>query len=61
MDSDGWFYCLKHGKVEHGSVCRALDRLGPYPDEETAARALEIAKERTKAADTADREWDEGD
>ena len=57
-DSDGWYYCLKHGEVEHGRVCRAVDRLGPYPDAATASRALEIAKQRTKAADAADREWD---
>jgi hypothetical protein len=53
----GWWYCNKHNRVEHGKVCRAIDRMGPYPDRETAARALEIAKERTKAADEADRRW----
>ena len=54
---DGWWYCLKHHRVEHGMVCRAIDRLGPYPDRATAERALEIAHERTKAADKADRTW----
>ncbi len=59
MSDEQWFYCLKHGTVEGAQGCRAADRLGPYPDRETASRALEIAHERTKAEDDADREWDE--
>jgi hypothetical protein len=59
MSDQQWFYCLKHGTVESAEGCRAADRLGPYPDRETAARALEIAHERTAAADEADREWNE--
>jgi hypothetical protein len=54
----GWYYCTKHNTVEHGNVCRSLDRLGPYPDKETAARALEIARARTEAWDKAERDWD---
>jgi hypothetical protein len=53
----GWYYCTKHNRVEHGEVCRAVDRLGPYPDKETASHALEIAKERSRAADAYDRQW----
>ena len=52
-----WFYCLKHHTVEPLHGCRAVDRLGPYPDRETASRALDIARERTEAADRYDREW----
>ena len=59
MSAEQWFYCLKHNTVEGPDGCRAADRLGPYPDRETAARALEIARERTEAADRADREWAE--
>ncbi|TCO58717.1 hypothetical protein [Actinocrispum wychmicini] len=55
----GWYYCTKHNRVEHGMICRAADLLGPYPDEATAARALQIAKDRTKAADEADRKWND--
>ena len=51
---DEWYYCLKHREVEPYGGCRAADRLGPYPDRDTAARALEIARERTEAADRAD-------
>jgi hypothetical protein len=53
----GWYYCTKHNRVEHGQTCRIGDLLGPYPDKATAERALQIAAERTKAADEADRNW----
>ncbi|QGK69370.1 hypothetical protein GIY23_07370 [Allosaccharopolyspora coralli] len=60
MDAnEGWYFCLKHREVEPGAGCRAANRLGPYPDKATAAQALDIARERTKAADEADRRWDE--
>jgi len=61
VDPNGWYYCLRHRDVERGAGCRALDRMGPYPDEATAARALEIARERTAAADEADRAWRDED
>lgn len=51
-----WYYCLKHNEVEGYDGCRSADRLGPYPDRETASRALEIARERTEAEDRRDRE-----
>lgn len=54
-----WFYCVKHHTVEPEEGCRAEDRLGPYPDRATAARALEIVAERNKAADEADRRWND--
>ncbi|GAA2777516.1 hypothetical protein [Saccharopolyspora taberi] len=57
MARKGWYFCLKHQQVEPAAGCRAAERLGPYADRETAARALEIAQERTKAADEADRRW----
>ncbi|WP_344419128.1 hypothetical protein [Pseudonocardia ailaonensis] len=59
MSDEQWFFCLKHHTVEGADGCRASDRLGPYPDKATAARALEIAKERTEAEDESDREWNE--
>ncbi|PVZ14152.1 hypothetical protein [Actinomycetospora cinnamomea] len=49
-----WYYCLKHHRVEPWDGCRAADRLGPYPDPETAEHALEIARQRTEAADRYD-------
>jgi hypothetical protein len=56
-----WFFCLRHRQVEPSAGCRSAERLGPYPDRETAGRALEIARERTRAGDEADRRWGEGD
>lgn len=61
MARGGWYFCLKHRQVEPKSGCRAADRLGPYPDQETAARALEIAEERNQAAEEADRSWKDED
>ncbi|MEU5693778.1 hypothetical protein [Actinosynnema sp. NPDC020468] len=57
VDENAWYYCLTHAKAEKGVGCRAADRMGPYPDEATAKRALELARERTAAEDKADKEW----
>lgn len=51
---DQWYFCVADGSVRRGKESRGLDRMGPYPDPETAARALEIAEARTAAADAAD-------
>lgn len=53
-DDDQWYYCLKHHTAEHGKTCWFGDRLGPYPDQATAERALEIVRARNKAADEED-------
>ena len=50
-DNEFWF-CLKHHAVETNDGCPNKDRLGPYPTEAEAARALEKAAERNEA-------WDE--
>ena len=55
--SDEWYYDVSTGEVSKGKVPNALNRMGPYPDRETALRALEIAAERNKAADEAEDEW----
>lgn len=45
-----FWYCVKHHRVESGDeMCPAKDRLGPYPSEAEAGRALEIAEERNEA------------
>ena len=52
MDTEQrWYYCLRHNTVEPEPGCPAKDRLGPYPTQEEAARALEKVRERNK-------EWD---
>ena len=53
-----FYFCLKHQLVEGGRGCRAADRLGPYETEATAARALEIAAEKTAAWDN-DPDWND--
>lgn len=55
----GWYFCTRHNTVEHGAVCPAVDRLGPYPDKETASQALEIARKRTESWDKAEKDWDD--
>ncbi|MGW4397243.1 hypothetical protein ACWEHA_18315 [Amycolatopsis nivea] len=54
----GWYYNTRTREVEHLERSRGADLLGPYPDEATARRALDIARERTRQADAADRAWD---
>lgn len=54
-----WWYNTRTGEIEYGeNLSRAIDRLGPYPDEASARRALEIARERTRQADREDAEWE---
>lgn len=55
--SEFW-YCLKHHAVEGNVGCQYKDRLGPYASEADAARALEIAAERTDAWDN-DPKWND--
>lgn len=58
-DDEQWYYCVADGSVRQGKESRGLDRMGPYPDRATAQRALEIAAERNRAADKADRDWND--
>lgn len=52
--SDEWYYDVSTGEVSKGKVPNALNRMGPYPDEATARRALAIAAERNATADAED-------
>ena len=56
--ADRWWYCVKHHTVEHGRGCPARHRLGPYPSEAEAARALDKVAERNEAWDS-DPRWNE--
>ena len=53
-----YWYCLNHHKVEGAEGCSYSDRLGPYPSEEEASRALEKVKERNEAWDN-DPRWND--
>lgn len=52
--AERWYYCLKHKRAEKGRQCWFQDRMGPYPDQATAERALEIVKARNVQADAGD-------
>lgn len=51
MSGGDWWYCLKHDRVEHGAGCPNNARMGPYPDEPSAANALRTAAERNEVWD----------
>ena len=56
-----YWFCVKHHRVETGDdLCQAKHRLGPYPTEAEAARALETAEERNEAWDN-DPAWNDED
>jgi hypothetical protein len=57
---DRYYYCLRHHAVEGASGCSARHRLGPYPTEAEAARALEKVEERNEAWDN-DPRWNDDD
>jgi hypothetical protein len=54
-----WWYNHKTGEVEEGPQSLGSDRDGPYASREDAARAPEIAQERSRA--WADEDAKEGD
>jgi hypothetical protein len=53
-----YWYCLTHHQVEGHDGCKNADRLGPYPSEAEAARALEKVEERNEAWDN-DPDWND--
>lgn len=54
-----WWYNIGTGEVEDDeSRGTGEDVLGPYATREQAARALQIAHEKTERWDAQDREWD---
>ena len=58
MPQGPWFFCLKHHTVEGEDGCKAADRLGPYPTEADAARALDKVQERNESWDN-DPDWND--
>ncbi|MEV0948361.1 hypothetical protein [Rhodococcus sp. NPDC049939] len=52
-----WYYDIENGTVTQGKTPSSMSRMGPYPDRDSAEKALEIAAERNKEADRADEEW----
>lgn len=52
--TEQWWYNHKTGQVEKGRMSLGMHRDGPFATAEEAARAPEIAQERSQA-------WDEDD
>jgi hypothetical protein len=48
-DTPGWWFNNKTGDVEYGPQSLGMDRDGPFETEADAARAPEIARERSQA------------
>jgi hypothetical protein len=57
-DQPEYWYCIKHSRVEGRDGGPNKDRLGPYPSEAEAARAIELAHEKSEAWDR-DPEWND--
>ena len=54
--TEGWWWCLRHSRVERGPGCPNKERLGPYATEHEAATVLERTAARTAAEDARDAE-----
>ncbi len=55
--SGEWWFCMEHRRPERYEDTDSTNRIGPWPTEEAAARALETIHEREKAYDKEDSEW----
>lgn len=55
MSDDQWYFNVSTREVTQGKVGDVFSRMGPYPDEATARRALDIAAARNAAADDQDK------
>jgi hypothetical protein len=55
-----WYYNLKTGQVEEEGQSKATDLLGPFPDPESAAKALDTVHEREKRKEAEDQAWSDG-
>ena len=59
-DEQEYWFCLKHKTVEPRDGCRNQDRLGPYPSQAEASRALDKVEERNEEWD-GDPSWNDGE
>jgi hypothetical protein len=55
--SNEFWYCLKHHRVERLEDTDSSNRIGPWPTEDQAARALDIIAERERRYRQEDAEW----
>lgn len=55
---DGWYWCLRHERVERGAQsCPADVRMGPYSSEADARNWRDQAEARNERWEAEDREW----
>ena len=50
-DTVSYWFCLTHNAVEPDEGCAHAERLGPYPDRQSAQAALDRAHARSEAWD----------
>lgn len=61
VERDGYWWCLKHQRVEGFDGCANISRLGPFPSRADAERAIEIVREREERYEAEDRAWSDPD
>jgi hypothetical protein len=52
-----YWFCVKHHRVETIDEVDSDERLGPFPDEAAAERALQTVAEREKRYQAEDSAW----
>ena len=52
-----YFYNITTGQVEQEGESKSKELLGPYPDAESAAHALQSIRDREAKKSDEDREW----
>ena len=52
-----YYWCLTHERVEQGSLCHAINRLGPYETPEAARDWSERVEERAEDWAAEDERW----
>ncbi|AHI02870.1 hypothetical protein CFAL_04070 [Corynebacterium falsenii DSM 44353] len=56
MSENKWYFDTQTGEVTQGKTDSWENRMGPYDSKEEASHALEIVRQRNKAADEYDEE-----
>ena len=58
MSDEQWYWCLTHEAAETGTVCRATNRMGPYPTREAAVGWQATVESRADTWEQEDEDWD---
>ncbi|MTD17333.1 hypothetical protein GIS00_25715 [Nakamurella sp. YIM 132087] len=56
-----YYFNISTGQVEEEGQSKAKDLLGPFPDRESAANALQTIHDREDRKNAEDRAWADGD